>query len=579
MEIKRLSDQMISESFAKHAQDVYVLPASEVFYIYFRYGKKRTFWKEVSSADGQQLISRFKYLGQMDIGEKRKAQLGAFTYSLEKQEVRLRLSSVGDYLQRESLVIRLLYGISETPHRCFNSRDFATILQKTVRRGLYLFSGPVGSGKTSLMYRLALKEKRQVITIEDPVEIEEPFFLQLQINPKIAQTYDTLLKLALRHRPDLLIIGEIRDESTAHAAVRAALTGHRVFATVHARNLEGTLIRIKGLTRSQQNQFAQTMGELLLTGFSLQESLYLLLTIRSFQPAILANIQHQLKEGQPFSEVLSQTGYGAEQLVQIELAELHGNLPATLLEIAKQLRLVEGFRNDLKKLLAYPMLLLTFLLGILFSMRLIVLPQLIGSGMVIEEHWGIQLIQVFHWYVLLFILVVTLLTLLVRYRLMKLSPIDRSEWISRQLLIGPIYSLYQSAYLSLEIGKLFHEGFELRQIIVCLKETKQESLIQHLASKMIQGLEAGIPLADQFQNYHFLSEEFSKIILQGEAKGNLGKELIFYSEWTRKQLFKRLQHWLHFIQPIIFLGVAVLILLVYAAVLLPVYGSIEEVLP
>ena len=61
----------------------------------------------------------------------------------------------------------------------------------------------------------------------------------------------------------------------------------------------------KGLTRSQQNQFAQTMGELLLTGFSLQESLYLLLTIRSFQPAILANIQHQLKEGQPFSEVLS----------------------------------------------------------------------------------------------------------------------------------------------------------------------------------------------------------------------------------------------------------------------------------
>ncbi|OUK44069.1 secretion system protein E, partial [Enterococcus faecium] len=81
MEIKRLSDQMISESFAKHAQDVYILPASEVFYIYFRYGKKRTFWKKVSSADGQQLISRFKYLGQMDIGEKRKAQLGAFTYS------------------------------------------------------------------------------------------------------------------------------------------------------------------------------------------------------------------------------------------------------------------------------------------------------------------------------------------------------------------------------------------------------------------------------------------------------------------------------------------------------------------
>ena len=269
------------------------------------------------------------------------------------------------------------------------------------------------------------------------------------------------------------------------------------------RKIFGSQNYSKGLTRSQQNQFAQTMGELLLSGFSLQESLYLLLTIRSFPPVILANIQHQLKEGQAFSEVLSQIGYGAEQLVQIELAERHGNLPTTLLEIAKQFRLVEGFRNDLKKLLAYPMLLLTFLLGILFSMRLFVLPQLIGSGMVMQEHWGIQLIQVFHWYVLLFILAVTLLALLVRYRLMKLSPVDQSEWISRQLLIGPIYSLYQSAYLSLEIGKLFHEGFELRQIIVCLKETKQESLIQHLASKLIQGLEAGMSLAEQFQKTAF----------------------------------------------------------------------------
>ncbi|MDN6942899.1 secretion system protein, partial [Klebsiella pneumoniae] len=179
----------------------------------------------------------------------------------------------------------------------------------------------------------------------------------------------------------------------------------------------------KGLTRSQQNQFAQTMGELLLSGVSLQESLYLLLTIGSFPPVILANIQHQLKVEQAFSEVLSQIGYGAEQLVQLELDERHGHLPTTLLEIAKQFRLVEGFRNDLKKLLAYPMLLLTFLLGILFSMRLFVLPQLICSGMVMQEHWGIQLIQVFHWYVLLFILAVTLLALLVRYRLMKLSPV------------------------------------------------------------------------------------------------------------------------------------------------------------
>ncbi|OJG77765.1 secretion system protein E [Enterococcus ratti] len=180
----------------------------------------------------------------MDIGEKRKAQLGSLTYIFNEREVRLRLSSVGDYLQRESLVIRLLYDLSEKYFRCFSSTDLQLISERTKKRGLYLFSGPVGSGKTSLMYYLAQEEELQVITIEDPVEIEEMSFLQLQVNEKIQQTYDQLLKLALRHRPDLLIIGEIRDQKTAQIAIRAALTGHRVFATVHARHLNATEARM-----------------------------------------------------------------------------------------------------------------------------------------------------------------------------------------------------------------------------------------------------------------------------------------------------------------------------------------------
>ena len=109
------------------------------------------------------------------------------------------------------------------------------------------------------------------------------------------------------------------------------------------RKIFGSQNYSKGLTRSQQNQFAQTMGELLLSGFSLQESLYLLLTIRSFPPVILANIQHQLKEGQAFSEVLSQIGYGAEQLVQIELAERHGNLRQLCWKLPNSFGLLKDF--------------------------------------------------------------------------------------------------------------------------------------------------------------------------------------------------------------------------------------------
>ncbi|WP_206859378.1 competence type IV pilus ATPase ComGA [Candidatus Enterococcus mangumiae] len=250
MKIKDLANEIIHGGTKNKVQDIYILPFPEDFKVYFRIGKSRTFQRALSLEAGQQLIASFKYLGQMDIGEKRKAQLGSLTYLLGQQKIRLRLSSVGDYLQRESLVIRLLYALSEKQFRCFIAEDLQIIERSTIDRGLFLFSGPVGSGKTSLMYHLARRNEEQVITIEDPVEIEEPLFLQLQVNEKIDQTYDQLLKLALRHRPDLLIVGEIRDKKTADAAIRAALTGHRVFATVHARDLHGTLARMKELTKN-----------------------------------------------------------------------------------------------------------------------------------------------------------------------------------------------------------------------------------------------------------------------------------------------------------------------------------------
>ncbi|MGM9902785.1 hypothetical protein A5844_002203 [Enterococcus sp. 10A9_DIV0425] len=258
MQIKDLSHNIIYTGFKNKVQDIYILPYTSGYKVFFRYGKKRTFQQELTNEIGQQLIASFKYLGQMDIGEKRKAQLGSMTYLLEERKIRLRLSSVGDYLQRESLVIRLLYDLSEKHLRCFFPKDLKVIERSTSERGLYLFSGPVGSGKTSLMYHLARRKNLQVITIEDPVEIEEPTFLQLQVNMKIEQSYNQLLKLALRHRPDLLIVGEIRDKETADATIRAALTGHRVFATVHARDLNQTQTRIKELT--QNHSFTECLS-------------------------------------------------------------------------------------------------------------------------------------------------------------------------------------------------------------------------------------------------------------------------------------------------------------------------------
>ena len=112
-------------------------------------------------------------------------------------------------------------------------------------RGLYLFAGPVGSGKTSLMHEMAKKifVGCQQMSIEDPVELRQEQMLQLQLNEAIGMTYDRLIKLSLRHRPDLLIIGEIRDKETARAVLRASLTGVTVFSTIHAGSVPGAYQR------------------------------------------------------------------------------------------------------------------------------------------------------------------------------------------------------------------------------------------------------------------------------------------------------------------------------------------------
>lgn len=252
MDIQILSDELICHGVKEQMQDMYIQCKEESWQVVFRKGEIFYPYCELAEAGARQLITRFKYLGEMDVGENRKVQLGAITYPLPggiKQ--RLRLSGVGDYRMRNSLVVRFLHPLGEAETRFFIPEQARIVEEAIKRRGLYLFAGPTGSGKTTLMYQLARHAQGQVITIEDPVEIEEPNFLQLQVNPKIQQTYDALIQLSLRHRPDVLIIGEIRDQETAQAAIRAALTGVTVFATVHAKGIVGTNARIRELVETK----------------------------------------------------------------------------------------------------------------------------------------------------------------------------------------------------------------------------------------------------------------------------------------------------------------------------------------
>lgn len=260
MDIKAYSDDLISWGSQRRIQDLYIESFGEHWRIQFRKGDAIIKEQELTEAVANQLLTRFKYLGDMDVGETRKVQLGAIRYPLPEGYWRLRLSLVGDYRLQESMVIRFLYPIAQE-EQCFLFKEQYPLLKQNIqRRGLYLFAGATGSGKTTLMYRLAKEQVGRVLTIEDPVEIEEPSFTQLQVNPTIGQTYDRLIQLALRHRPDILIIGEIRDRETAQAAIRAALTGCRVFATVHASSIAATRGRIRDLVGSESELADSLLG-------------------------------------------------------------------------------------------------------------------------------------------------------------------------------------------------------------------------------------------------------------------------------------------------------------------------------
>ena len=245
---QELGKQIIGNALDENAQDIYMIPKDNCYGLFFPVGDERCFIGDFDSNEMASLISHFKFVAGMNVGEKRRSQLGSCLYSYEDdEEISLRLSSVGDYRGRESLVIRLLYSDRHDLHYWFDGMK--NVLEAIGGRGLYLFSGPVGSGKTTLMYQLVTEKypDKQIITIEDPVEIKQKNMLQLQLNESIDMTYDNLIKLSLRHRPDILIIGEIRDSETARAVIRASLTGAIVFSTIHAKSISGVYNRLMEL--------------------------------------------------------------------------------------------------------------------------------------------------------------------------------------------------------------------------------------------------------------------------------------------------------------------------------------------
>jgi len=249
LNIEELAMTILKQGIAEKIHDIYVLPNKTGYRVDFRRGNFIFHKQNLDKKNAEKLIIHFKFNGGMNVGEKRRAQLGAMSVECYGREQRLRLSTAGNFQNCESLVIRFLYQSGYNHLNFFSMEEVDKARKISCKRGLHLFCGSVGSGKTTLMYELCRERKKteQIIAIEDPVELVDSDILQFQINDAIEMDYDSLIKLCLRHRPDVMIVGEIRDVKTARAVVRSALTGHTVFSTIHAGSVSGVKKRLLNL--------------------------------------------------------------------------------------------------------------------------------------------------------------------------------------------------------------------------------------------------------------------------------------------------------------------------------------------
>ncbi len=248
--IAQIVDQILDFAIKSRASDVHIEAGERSTRVRYRIDgilqEKLSIPKELHES----LISRIKILSGMKIDEKRIPQDGRFNFKGSDAEVDLRISSLPT-TWGEKIVMRLLKksgGVPDLPELGLRGRGLKNLQDSILRpHGIILICGPTGSGKTTTLYSVISKlntSKVNIVTLEDPVEYKIPGVNQVQINPAAGLTFAGGLRAFLRQDPNIILVGEIRDQETADLAIQASLTGHLVFSTLHTNDASGALPRL-----------------------------------------------------------------------------------------------------------------------------------------------------------------------------------------------------------------------------------------------------------------------------------------------------------------------------------------------
>lgn len=243
-------NQLFEQAIELRASDIHLRPSSGEVEIKLRVDGELLHNGTIEQQHYPAVVSRIKILGNMDIAEHRQPQDGAHHLQLEGRQIDLRISTM-PVLDGESVAIRILdpkSGLRKISEIGFQPHDealFRHLLEK--RGGLILVTGPTGSGKSTTLYaamRALRKQQLNIISIENPVEYRIDRVRQIDVNEATGNTFARNLRHILRHDPDVILVGEIRDEETAHIALQSAYTGHLVLTTLHTGDAPSAIPRL-----------------------------------------------------------------------------------------------------------------------------------------------------------------------------------------------------------------------------------------------------------------------------------------------------------------------------------------------
>lgn len=250
--IKSLVDQIINNAYESMASDIHITSSVNEGVVRFRVKGTMINYRVLNLETFKRLINYLKFIAELDINEHKIPQSGRTKFKINERTLNLRISTLPLSLLRECVVIRLLnLNVSKELTDLFYKEDDYDILRSYMDKGqgLILFTGPTGSGKSTVMYKLAEevanKGQRSIISIEDPVEYEVDGLVQVEINEKANLKYAPLVRGVLRCDPDIIMFGEIRDKEIASELIKTSLSGHLVLSTFHSKSALSTLVRLK----------------------------------------------------------------------------------------------------------------------------------------------------------------------------------------------------------------------------------------------------------------------------------------------------------------------------------------------